>query len=775
MSRSSNSSSRGNAMYSPMSGAKALKSPSFVFGDDTSHIATRLSESCYVSDDEGARSSNRTGDMTPARRTPTRSLSFSVGVTPGKQGNPNRMSISPAASVGGGTPRRFMPVTPVRTPSRASRSGSGRKKGQVENVAADPMSICKGGGGVGSSNRAAVSRGSDSSKASSASTDGKENAPSVSHRFDLFAAPSPATPKAGSVANKSNSTTFDLMPPPLPRTPGGAKGVSQRTSVLSPLGRHDPNLKQPAPRAGGVERGRAVEKSLPKTAASPRSRSFSIGRGSGDASTGRSNGSGAAVDSSSSQKAHKAGAGHKQQHHQLKRSSSRDAAAAAAARCAPTPPRRGRSSSTSSSSSRTQAHDAGAIAGGSRCRGGAGASVDAQPPPQPQNQQQQQQQTEAAAASSTGSGGGTGLHELLVGRAREFAEQARAETLVGMPREAARSFTSALKIVAPRTNMAGWASVKVELLLARAQVLSALGKHEACAEDCRSALQLEPTLLQGITLLGHACLRLGLHEETIRFLNDGLSLAISQPDRSVMVEAQRVCSAGIEEASRVGSALESGARSSRHGQHEAVLAAASRALEIAPQCAAAQEMRASALLRLLRPTECVLFCEAACIRPRADPEDDFDWAAACGQTAGPMCPVQQAALGMAPGVARLYASALRGCGRQHEALPVVQQALRCRDPSLAWCVEDGACWNRAGRLTVEGERLAAGGDHAKAAETFTQVLEADPGCVVPSAEAFCRRGSCRLGEGKALEALDDCYRALSLLSLEVGPYVLFVD
>ncbi|CBJ26846.1 Heat shock protein 40 like protein [Ectocarpus siliculosus] len=630
-----------------MSGVKALKSPSFVFGDDTSHIATRLSESCYVSDDEGARSSNRTGDMTPVRRTPTRSLSFSVGVTPGKQGNPNRMSISPAASVGGSTPRRFMPVTPVRTPSRASRSGSGRKKGQVDNVAADPMSVCKGGGGggggVGSSTKAAVSRGSDSSTASSASTDGKENASSVSHRFDLFVAPSPATPKAGSVAKKNDSTAFDLMPPPLPRTPGGAKGVSQRTSVLSPLGRHDPNLQQPAPRVGGVERGRAAEKSLPKPAASPRSRSFSIGRSSGDTSTGRSNGSGAGVDSSSSQKA-------------------------------------------------------------------------------------------------------------------------RAETLVGMPREAARSFTSALKIVAPRTNMAGWASVKVELLLARAQVLSALGKHEACAEDCRSALQLEPTLLQGITLLGHACLRLGLHEETVRFLNEGLSLAISLPDRSVMVEAQRVCSAGIEEASRVGSALESGARSSRHGQHEAVLAAASRALEIAPQCAAAQEMRASALLRLLRPTECVLFCEAACIRLRADPEDNFDWAAAGGRTAGTICPVQ-AALGMAPGVARLYASALRGCGRQHEALPAVQ-ALRCRDPSLAWCVEDGARWERAGRLTVEGERLAAGGDHAKAAEAFTQVLEVDPGCVVPSAEAFCRRGSCRLGEGKALEALDDCYRALSLLSLE---------
>lgn len=65
----------------------------------------------------------------------------------------------------------------------------------------------------------------------------------------------------------------------------------------------------------------------------------------------------------------------------------------------------------------------------------------------------------------------------------------------------------------------------------------------------------------------------------------------SSPDHSVMAEAQRVCSAGIEEASRVGSALESGVRSCCHGQHEAALAAASRALEIAPQCAEAQEMR----------------------------------------------------------------------------------------------------------------------------------------------------------------------------------------
>lgn len=58
-----------------------------------------------------------------------------------------------------------------------------------------------------------------------------------------------------------------------------------------------------------------------------------------------------------------------------------------------------------------------------------------------------------------------------------------------------------------------------------------------------------------------------------------------------MAEAQRLCSAGIEEASRVGSALESAARSSGYGQQEAVLAASSRVLEIAPQCTAAQEMR----------------------------------------------------------------------------------------------------------------------------------------------------------------------------------------
>lgn len=60
------------------------------------NIATRLSESCCVSDDEGARSSSRRAATataaSPIRRTPTRSLSFSVGFTPGKPQNPNRFA-----------------------------------------------------------------------------------------------------------------------------------------------------------------------------------------------------------------------------------------------------------------------------------------------------------------------------------------------------------------------------------------------------------------------------------------------------------------------------------------------------------------------------------------------------------------------------------------------------------------------------------------------------------------------------------------------------------
>lgn len=50
-----------------------------------------------------------------------------------------------------------------------------------------------------------------------------------------------------------------------------------------------------------------------------------------------------------------------------------------------------------------------------------------------------------------------------------------------------------------------------------------------------------------------------------------------------------------------------------------------------------------------------------------------------------------------------------------------EQALRCRDPSLAWCLEDGARWEQAARLARQGERLAQEGRHGKATELFTQV------------------------------------------------------
>lgn len=49
------------------------------------------------------------------------------------------------------------------------------------------------------------------------------------------------------------------------------------------------------------------------------------------------------------------------------------------------------------------------------------------------------------------------------------------------------------------------------------------------------------------------------------------------------------------------------------------------------------------------------------------------------------------------------------------------QALRCRDPSLGWCLEDGNRWEEAARLTREGERLAYEGNHGKAVELFTKV------------------------------------------------------
>ena len=65
---------------------------------------------------------------------------------------------------------------------------------------------------------------------------------------------------------------------------------------------------------------------------------------------------------------------------------------------------------------------------------------------------------------------------MLARRAREFYEQGTAEALVGLPRDAARNFTRALRIFPD-----GWPG-KTELLMARARVLSGLGKHEACAK-----------------------------------------------------------------------------------------------------------------------------------------------------------------------------------------------------------------------------------------------------------------------------------------------------
>ncbi len=135
------------------------------------------------------------------------------------------------------------------------------------------MSVCKGG--IGSSTKAA----------GAAAGEGKENNGGRSH---LFSAPSPGKAKAAGDgvknggggggrkedpgAGKSEDNAFDLMPPPLPRTPGKGKGAQTRSSVLSPLGRHDPNLRQPASRTdssagsgdgsdgGGVGRGRAAQK-----------------------------------------------------------------------------------------------------------------------------------------------------------------------------------------------------------------------------------------------------------------------------------------------------------------------------------------------------------------------------------------------------------------------------------------------------------------------------------------------------------------------------------
>lgn len=50
-------------------------------------------------------------------------------------------------------------------------------------------------------------------------------------------------------------------------------------------------------------------------------------------------------------------------------------------------------------------------------------------------------------------------------------------------------------------------------------------------------------------------------------------------------------------------------------------------------------IQAAALLGALRPVECVCLCEAACLRPRADPEDDSDWPPARSEQPAALPPV----------------------------------------------------------------------------------------------------------------------------------------
>lgn len=49
------------------------------------------------------------------------------------------------------------------------------------------------------------------------------------------------------------------------------------------------------------------------------------------------------------------------------------------------------------------------------------------------------------------------------------------------------------------------------------------------------------------------------------------------------------------------------------------------------------------------------------------------------------------------------------------------QALRCRDPSLAWCSQDIARWEMVRKLMDEGKQLSSAGDNDSAVRVFTQV------------------------------------------------------
>ncbi|CAN0108403.1 unnamed protein product, partial [Sphacelaria rigidula] len=402
------------------------------------------------------------------------------------------MSISPAASIGQMTPKRI-PVTPTRTPSRSA----GRRKSQNgNNMGYDPMSVCKG---------------------KTPGTSGKENNRS---RFPITQSPAGSTPIGAAGTAVRNSTSggggsgvdvgvrkFDLMPPPMPRTPGGSgsggksttssssMSAMRTTPVVSPLRQHDPNKSLQHQQQQEQQQQGRPERSSPVATDGVGRKEERAGGGGGDVTPSRGNGfnlGSSHARGKSSPTVVGSSSGRPKNSATRNAATSCRSATAAAARCAPTPPRRASRPVTSASPGRSffgadyGGDDGGDGGEGKANTGIAAAAACSMPPPTApaglhhdhDDGQQQQQQQRRPPPSPRSSGWGL-MEELLADRAREFAEQAAAEALVGMPWDAARGFTRALKIVPKVSATKGG---RVELLLARAQVLSSLGKHEACAE-----------------------------------------------------------------------------------------------------------------------------------------------------------------------------------------------------------------------------------------------------------------------------------------------------
>lgn len=52
--------------------------------------------------------------------------------------------------------------------------------------------------------------------------------------------------------------------------------------------------------------------------------------------------------------------------------------------------------------------------------------------------------------------------------------------------------------------------------------------------------------------------------------------------------------------------------------------------------------------------------------------------------------------------------------------PAAEQALRCRDASLSWCLKDTARWDLVQELLQKGKQLAAAEEHDAAVKKITQ-------------------------------------------------------